>query len=261
MKLEASTRRFRGELRRPASQDNFMRYDRDVYTRRPTNQQRGAFTRGWGRAQKGRKNRRVRYKPATLRRLTWCNLGYRFVMWMWRYAEKQDLGNPAKTFEVFKRVFETWEPPKRSSWRSWEVEPPGAHRLKYLVTTKGGARIATNAEAKLLRDYRSHLRRKRRKLKSRRWEGNLQCDGYEKKRNNLIEAKACCEREHIRMAVGELFDYAYLLKKEFGKEPNKAILLPHRPDPESVEWLPDLNIHVVWREEDVFVDDANRQFS
>jgi hypothetical protein len=180
---------------------------------------------------------------------------------MWPYPERQELGDPAKAYELFKGFLPGWEQPRRSSWRGQEVDPPAAHRLKYLVVTKRAARLATKRETKLVDDYCSHLRRKHRELKSRRWEGNLQCDGYEEKRNNLIEAKAFCEREHIRMAVGELFDYAFRLKKEFGEEPNKAILLPQRPDPRSVECLHDLKIAVVWKEKGVFLDDSNGRFT
>jgi len=262
MKLEVSIRRFRGELRRPAARDNFMRYDKRVYTRRPTSRQGGAFKAGWGAAQAVLEHSRKSYRPATLRRLTWCNLGYRFVTWMGLYSGRQEPGDPAKAFEVFKRVFSVWKPPPPSTWISREVEPPDAHRLKYIFVTEEAERCAAKAETKLVRDYRSYLKGKDRELKSRRWEGNLQCDGYEKARKNLIEAKALAKREHIRMAVGELFDYAFFLKQEFGEEPNKAILLPQRPKPELVEWLRGLKIALVWRvEKGVFKDDSNEQFT
>jgi hypothetical protein len=62
------------------------------------------------------------------------------------------------------------------------------------------------------------------------------------------------------MAVGQLFDYAYLGRERFGK-PNMAILLPERPDPKSVEWLSELHIRVIWKEKDRFVDNARRRFT
>jgi hypothetical protein len=127
--------------------------------------------------------------------------------------------------------------------------------------TEQGAWLATKREAKLVHDYQSQLQGKHRELKSRWW-GNFNCDAYEKARNNLIEAKASCKREDIRMAVGELFDYEFLLGKEFkNKKPNKAILLPHEPDPESVKWLGPLKIALVWKEKGVFLDNAKGQFS
>jgi len=259
MKLEEGIRRFLGELGSPATRHNFMRYDQDVYERRPTNRHGGAFKRGWRDAQEVLEERRDPYRPATLRWLTWCDLGYRFVMW--RHAHKQEPGDRANVFQLLRRSL--W-PRKRvgpptPSGRVVEIDLPSEHRLKYLVLTKRAARLATRAEAKLLRDYRSQLRRKHRELKSRRW-GNLQCDAYEKARNNLIEAKASCRREHIRMAVGELLDYAFLGTKQFGR-PNKAILLPQRPGPELVQWLRELGIAVVWKKGGVFLDNADGRFS
>jgi hypothetical protein len=62
------------------------------------------------------------------------------------------------------------------------------------------------------------------------------------------------------MAVGQLLDYAYLGRRLLGK-PNMAILLPERPDPKSVEWLSGLRIFVVWKEKDVFLDNANGLFT
>jgi hypothetical protein len=254
MSLEASIERFCDELRRPASRHSFMRYDRDkdVHERRPSNQFRGAFKRGWGRAEKLWKQGGDYCNPDTLRRLTWWNLGYRFVMW--RHAEEQEPCDPATADEVFNRL--AGRPPGYDRGR--EVEVPDARRLKYRVMTKPGARVATKAETKLVFDYRGQLQGKHHELKSWKW-GNLQCDAYEKARNNLIEAKASCKREDIRMAVGELFDYEFLGRKDF-KKPNKAILLPQKPDLESFEWLGDLKIYFVWKEKDVFLDNAKGQF-
>ncbi|MGA2605870.1 MAG: hypothetical protein ABSH01_00265 [Terriglobia bacterium] len=80
------------------------------------------------------------------------------------------------------------------------------------------------------------------------------------KRRNLIEAKSSISREHIRMAVGQLLDYAFQVEKKFGK-PNMAILLPRKPHPNSVNWLPQRNISLVWPEKAAFVDNANGQFT
>jgi hypothetical protein len=89
---------------------------------------------------------------------------------------------------------------------------------------------------------------------------SLHCDAYEEERRNLIEAKCSSAREYIRMAAGQLLEYAYVGRKFHGS-PNKAILLPDRPDPRSIEWLADLKISVVWKEKKVFLDNANGQFS
>ena len=62
------------------------------------------------------------------------------------------------------------------------------------------------------------------------------------------------------MAVGQLLDYAFQGKEKLG-EPNKAILLPKKPDNNIEKWLLSLKISVIWREKRFFLDNANGQFS
>jgi len=89
---------------------------------------------------------------------------------------------------------------------------------------------------------------------------NLRCDAFEAERKNLIEAKCSVRREYIRMAVGQLLEYAFLGRERFGAC-NKAILLPEKPDLHSIEWLSDFHINVIWKEKNAFLDDANGQFT
>jgi hypothetical protein len=69
------------------------------------------------------------------------------------------------------------------------VDQPESHQLDYRVQTKGRITRAKRIEACLLEDYRRWLDDQDRKLSAARY-GRLQCDGYEKRRQNLIEAKA-----------------------------------------------------------------------
>jgi len=140
-----------------------------------------------------------------------------------------------------------------------DVDPPGSHQLDYKVRTKGQIIIAKNKEALLMRDYRHWLKIQKRTLSSLKYK-KLQCDGYEKNRGNLIEAKSSISREHIRMAVGQLLDYAYQGKTHLGA-PNMAILLPQKPLSRVVEWLEPLKIRLVWQEKGSFLDNANGQFA
>jgi len=78
----------------------------------------------------------------------------------------------------------------------------------------------------------------------------LRCDAYEPAKHNLIEAKSSNQREYVRMAVGQLLDYAHLGQKKLGKM-NKAILLPRKPDGSVAGWLKTLGIRVIWREKKV----------
>jgi len=89
--------------------------------------------------------------------------------------------------------------------------------------------------------------------------GGLTCDGFERARQNLIEAKSSISREHIRMAVGQLFDYGHCLQNEF-KDIHRAILLPKRPDQTILAWLISIKIWVIWEGKTGFADNAKGRF-
>lgn len=119
---------------------------------------------------------------------------------------------------------------------------------------------AIRKETKLVEDYRKWLKERNRKLKQVKC-GRLLCDGYETEGKKLIEAKSSSSREHIRMAVGQLLDYAFQAKKKPGVS-DMAILLPEKPKLERVKWLQPLRIKIIWRREDgSFSDNANGQFT
>jgi hypothetical protein len=62
------------------------------------------------------------------------------------------------------------------------------------------------------------------------------------------------------MAVGQLLDYSNLISKDVGV-PALAILLPSRPSKDVEDWLKaKLEIHVIWRDGNVFLDNANGRF-
>ena len=105
--------------------------------------------------------------------------------------------------------------------------PPGSFREDYTIRTHAQVKTAKRREAKLVRQYTEWLRRQGRSLSTILY-GKLRCDAYEHARWNLIEAKSSSSREHLRMAVGQLSDYAYQGRKKFG-DPNKAILVPTKP--------------------------------
>jgi hypothetical protein len=88
----------------------------------------------------------------------------------------------------------------------------------------------------------------------------LRCDVYEETRGNLIEAKCRTDREYVRMAVGQLFDYSFLARREFGRL-RLAILLPSKPSEATTDWLKPLGISLIWKEKSGFKDNANGQFT
>ena len=139
------------------------------------------------------------------------------------------------------------------------VSSPGNCQLDYEVRSKAEVRRAQRQEARLLENYRKWLHNQDRKLDAIRY-GGLPCDGYEKSTRNLIEAKSSASREHIRMAVGQLLDYAFQGKTKLG-EPRMAVLLPERPTKDIEAWLNSVGIGVIWSQGDVFLDNANGQFT
>jgi len=139
------------------------------------------------------------------------------------------------------------------------VDQPEDHQLDYNVQTKARITRAKNIEFGLLRGYWAWLEHQDRKLALARY-GKLQCDGNEERRKNLIEAKASTRREHVRMAVGQLLDYAFQGEKKLGRL-HKAILVPARLDEDIEKWLRHLDISIIWREGKSFFDNANGQFA
>jgi hypothetical protein len=148
---------------------------------------------------------------------------------------------------------------KQSAMETRIVAGPKNHQLDYMVRPRAQIKRAIKEEALLLNAYKRWLKRQGRTLEAVE-RGRLQCDGFERKRRNLIEAKASTTREHIRMAVGQLLDYAFQIQPRLGK-PNMAILLPNEPDPGSVNWLAHLHISLIWRKRHVFLDNCNGQFT
>jgi hypothetical protein len=132
-------------------------------------------------------------------------------------------------------------------------------RFEYKIQTEREVRKARKLEAELVEDFRKWVETQDRRLSVAVY-GKLRCDVYERTRNNLIEAKCSVKREHIRMAVGQLLDYAFQGKKTFG-DPNKAILLPNKPHSDVEHWLGTLEIRIIWRASGKFFDNANGQFT
>jgi len=63
-------------------------------------------------------------------------------------------------------------------------------------------------------------------------------------RDLLIEAKSSISRSHLRLAVGQLYDYRRKLRRRFVTD--LAVLLPKRPGSDSHDFLNDVNVKVFW---------------
>ncbi len=73
----------------------------------------------------------------------------------------------------------------------------------------------------------------------------LFCDLYDRSTNTIVEAKGSISRPAIRMAIGQLADYARLLDPS----PAKTILLPEQPRPDLAQLAASQAISLVWRDE------------
>jgi hypothetical protein len=83
------------------------------------------------------------------------------------------------------------------------------------------------------------------------------CDIYDETRNNLVEAKGTGARGEVRMAIGQLVDYARFRTPP----PALAVLLPARPRPDLEVLLTAGGISAVWPEGKGFTDNAQGRFT
>ena len=72
------------------------------------------------------------------------------------------------------------------------------------------------------------------------------CDLFDQTSNTLVEAKGSVARPTIRMAIGQLVDYARLVKPA----PEKVILVPQKPRPDLLRLAASQGIGVTWPDGD-----------
>lgn len=73
-------------------------------------------------------------------------------------------------------------------------------------------------------------------------------DLYDVTTNTLVEAKSSIARPAFRMAIGQLADYARLVKPA----PRRAILLPEKPRPDLIKLAHGEGVGVIWADGDGF---------
>jgi hypothetical protein len=83
------------------------------------------------------------------------------------------------------------------------------------------------------------------------------CDLYDETRNNLVEAKGTGARGEVRMAIGQLTDYARFRTPS----PALAVLLPARPRSDLEALLAAAGISAIWPDKSGFADNAEGRFS
>lgn len=135
------------------------------------------------------------------------------------------------------------------------TEPEHMHTLETEAELAARVHTITRAEAQLVTRYLNWIDSGRRRFKSvliPTDDASLRADLYDPKRDLLIEAKASNSREHIRYAVGQLFDY----RRRIDPRPRHlAILVPSKPAPDMLDLLAELGIGAIWRDRSQFVEE------
>lgn len=124
------------------------------------------------------------------------------------------------------------------------------------VVTKEAARQAEQTEALLREEFRSWRDRKGDRLRGISIEtptSRLRVDLYDQVTNVLIEVKARAERDYLRFAVGQLYDYRRYLDFEV----NLAVLVPRRPTDDLMGLLKTAGVAAIWKAETSFADSEN----
>lgn len=144
-----------------------------------------------------------------------------------------------------------------------QAEIEKQHTESALIPPNQNWRIAQRREAKLVAAYSRAMKEKSISIRARHFaldgRERLRCDAYDETRNNLIEAKSNVLRGSIRMAIGELADYARFL---VALAPRLAVLLPERPSADLEKLLSNQKIAIVWKSgSGNFEDNSGGQFS
>jgi hypothetical protein len=124
------------------------------------------------------------------------------------------------------------------------------------VVTKAAVREAQQVEAVLREDFRSWRDRKGDRLRGISIEtptSTLRVDLYDQVANLLIEVKASSKRDHLRYAIGQLYDYRRYLDFEV----DLAVLVPSRPTDDLMGLLEAAEVGAIWRENTSFSDSGD----
>jgi hypothetical protein len=136
------------------------------------------------------------------------------------------------------------------------VAPEAFKTESVIVVTPEAARSMRRLEARLVRDYCAWLDPAGLRLKGAVISAAtqvLRVDLFDIQEGLLIEAKAAADRDLVRQAVGQLFDY----RRYFKPRPSLAILLPEIPPHDLLAFAGDLGIRLIWRHGERFVNSTD----
>ncbi|MFE3106692.1 restriction endonuclease [Kitasatospora indigofera] len=145
--------------------------------------------------------------------------------------------------------------------RSVDLVPVEEQRTEqYFVDPSHEPYEAERREASLVREYASFLRLDGHEVSRHliRPAGELKpllTDLYDATTNKLIEAKGAVTREAVRMAIGQLMDYA----RHLDPAPSLALLLPSRPRPDLLDLCDYVKVEVIWPVDDTWYSTTERR--
>jgi hypothetical protein len=142
--------------------------------------------------------------------------------------------------------------------RARPVPIEGRHAESFEQRFEKSLRTALREEQRLVREYARYLERRGRTVYRHRLvvpgsDGPLYSDLYEEDRRHLVEAKARVSRPAIRMAIGQLADYARLIEP---RPKRRGVLLPDRPSDDLIGLLASQSIDAIWRKGAGWTDNA-----
>ena len=130
-------------------------------------------------------------------------------------------------------------------------ETPGTEPI--VVVTEKAARQAEQSEAVLREKFRSWRDAKDQRLRGitiKAPESTLRVDLYDQVANLLIEVKARAERDYLRFAIGQLYDY----KRYLDFEVELAVLVPDQPGQDLMGLLRTAGVSAIWQHGSSFSD-------
>lgn len=133
------------------------------------------------------------------------------------------------------------------------VAPERPNTEPVAVVTRETARKAEQTEALLrerFRAWRDARGQRLRGIEIKALESTLRVDLFDQETNVLIEVKARTERDYLRFAIGQLYDYRRYLDFEV----ELAVLVPKQPSDDLMGLLNAAKVSAIWQNGAAFID-------
>ena len=142
-----------------------------------------------------------------------------------------------------------------------DVDIEQQHTETFMVRPSGEPRPAERAEQKLVLQYREYMAAKGIAVRRKRYvpAGEVRpiySDVWVEARNALLEAKNSDNRDAVRQAIGQLYDY----RRFHEPTVRLAALFPYQPNADRLALLRSAGVEAVWPQGEGFQDSARGAF-